>query len=113
VLRRFYRANLCLSSWSSAIKGIDSSADFVTYAKVHLDSARVTFEVGDAEALPVDSASFDVVVSGLVLNFVPEARRAVAEMARVARPDGAVAAYVWDYAKKMELMRTSGTPPWC
>ena len=88
-----------------AIKGIDSSAEFVRYAKVQVDSERVTFEVGDAQALPIDSASFDVVVSGLVLNFVPEPRRAVAELARVARPGGAVAAYVWDYAEKMELMR--------
>src|SRR6202043_1367159 len=77
----------------------------VTYAKVHLDSARVTFEVGDAQALSIDSASFDVVVSGPALNFVPEPRRAVAEMTRVARPGSAVAAYVWDYAEKMELMR--------
>jgi SAM-dependent methyltransferase len=89
----------------NAIKGIDSSADFVAYAKLHLDNARVTFEVGDVQALQIDSASFDVVVSGLLLNFVAEPRRAVAEMARVARPGGAVAAYVWDYAEKMELMR--------
>src|SRR5258708_5239893 len=89
----------------NAIKGIDSSANFVTYAKAHVDSARVTFAVGDAQALQIDSASFDVVVSGLVLNFVPEPRRAVAEMARVTRPGGAVAAYVWDYAEKMELIR--------
>jgi SAM-dependent methyltransferase len=89
----------------NAIKGIDSSADFIAYAKVHVDSARVTFEVGDAQALPMDSASFDVVVSGLVLNFVPEPRRAVAEMSRVARLGGTVAAYVWDYADKMELIR--------
>jgi ubiquinone/menaquinone biosynthesis C-methylase UbiE len=73
------------------IKGIDSSADFVTYAKVHLGGPGVTFEVGDAEALSIDSASFDVAVSGLVLNFVAEPRQAVAEMARVTRPGGIVA----------------------
>ena len=89
----------------NAIKGIDSSPDFVTYANVHLDDARVTFEVGDAEALSINSASFDVAVSGLVLNFVRKPRRAVAEMARVARPGCTVSAYVWDYAEKMELMR--------
>jgi SAM-dependent methyltransferase len=55
--------------------------------------------------LPFDAASFDAVVSGLVLNFVPEPARAVAEMKRVARSGGTVAAYVWDYADKMELMR--------
>ena len=87
------------------IKGIDSSADFVMYAKAHVDSARVTFEVGDIQTLQIDSASFDLVVSGLVLNFVPEPWRAVAEMARVGRKGGVIAAYVWDYAEKMELMR--------
>jgi ubiquinone/menaquinone biosynthesis C-methylase UbiE len=75
-----------------AIKGIDSSAGFLAYAKAHVDSARVTFEVGDAQALPIESASFDAVVSGLVVNFVPQPLRAVAEMARVARPGGTVAA---------------------
>lgn len=48
---------------------------------------------------------FDAVVSGLVLNFVPDPRKATAEMRRAARPGGVVAAYVWDYAGKMELMR--------
>jgi len=47
----------------------------------------------------------DVAVAGLVLNFVPDTARGVAEMARVTRPGGTVSAYVWDYAGKMELMR--------
>jgi SAM-dependent methyltransferase len=89
----------------NAIKGINSSADFIAYANAHFGRARVTFEVGEAQALPIESASFDAVVSGLVLNFVPQPRRAVAEMARAARSGGAVAAYVWDYADKMELIR--------
>jgi SAM-dependent methyltransferase len=89
----------------NAIKGVDSSVDFMEYAKAYVDSALVTFEVDDAQALSIDSASFDVVVSGLMLNFLPEPRRAVVEMARLARPGGTVAAYVWDYADKMELMR--------
>ena len=49
--------------------------------------------------------TFDVVVSGLMINFVPQPEVAVAEMARVARPGGWVAAYVWDYIEGMELMR--------
>jgi SAM-dependent methyltransferase len=88
-----------------SIKGIDASAGFLAYAKAQVNSALVTFEVGDAQALPIESASFDAVVSGLMLNFVSQPARAVAEMARVTRPEGAVAAYVWDYAEKMELMR--------
>jgi ubiquinone/menaquinone biosynthesis C-methylase UbiE len=87
------------------IKGIDSSADFIAYANAQVGRGRGTFEVGDAQALPIESASFDAVVSGLVLNFVLQPRRAVTEMARVARPAGTVAAYVWDYADKMELIR--------
>jgi SAM-dependent methyltransferase len=67
--------------------------------------ARARFAVGDARALPVPPAAFDATVSGLVLNFVPAPAAAVAEMARVTRPDGAVAAYVWDYAGEMQLMR--------
>ena len=59
----------------------------------------------DAQDLPFGDAEFDRVVSGLVLNFVPDHSRALAEMARVARPGGEVALYVWDYADRMELMR--------
>ena len=93
-------------TWAAySIKRIDSSADFMAYAKVRVASPHLTFEVADEQTLPIDSASFDVAVSGLVLNFVPEPRRALAEMARVTRPGGMVAAYVWDYAEKMELMR--------
>jgi SAM-dependent methyltransferase len=87
------------------IKGIDSSADFIAHANAHIFRVCATFEVGDAEALPFEPASFDAVVSGLVLNFVRQPRRMAAEMVRVARPGAAVAAYVWDYADKMELIR--------
>lgn len=55
--------------------------------------------------MPIETASLDSAVSGLVLNFVPQPQLAVAEMARVVRPGGVIAAYVWDYAGKMELMR--------
>src|SRR5207342_927963 len=59
----------------------------------------------DARRLPVGDARFEAVVSGLVLNFVPDPALAVREMARVVRPGGRVAAYVWDYAGRMELIR--------
>jgi SAM-dependent methyltransferase len=88
-----------------AVKGIDPSSGFVEHAKAHISSSLASFEVGDAQSLPVGAKEFDVAVSGLVLNFVPQPPRAVADMARVIRPGGTVAAYVWDYAGKMELMR--------
>jgi SAM-dependent methyltransferase len=88
-----------------SVIGIDPSAGFVDYARARVNDSRVTFEVADAQSLPVTSARFDVATSGLVLNFVPKPLLAVQEMARAVRPGGVVAAYVWDYAGKMELMR--------
>ena len=46
------------------------------------------------------STAYDAVVSGLVLNFIPDVARGIAEMVRAVRPSGTVAAYVWDYAGK-------------
>jgi len=88
-----------------AVLGVDRSDGFVRHAREHVAGARVAFREGDAHALPVPSGGFDAVVSGLVLNFVPEPARMVAEMARTARPGGTIALYVWDYAAGMELMR--------
>lgn len=87
------------------ITGIDPSEGYITFARQQVRDRRVSFRIGDAEALPEASASYDAVVSGLVLNFVPQPSRAVAEMQRVARVGGIVAAYVWDYASQMQLMR--------
>ena len=63
--------------------------------------ARVNFAIGDARHLPYDDASFDVVASALVINFVADRTMAMAEMRRVARPGGVVAAYVWDFAEEL------------
>src|SRR5215217_1869893 len=87
------------------VVGIDPSPAFVAFARHRMKDPRVRFDTGDARVLQADPATFDAVVSGLVLNFVPEPGEAVAEMARVARPGGTVAAYVWDYAEGMQMMR--------
>jgi len=89
----------------AAVLGVDRSGDFVAHARARVSHARAAFETGDATALPVEDGSFDAAVSGLVLNFVPEPVRMVAEMLRALRPDGVVALYVWDYAGEMQLMR--------
>lgn len=85
--------------------GIDASSGFLDFARHRLGPDRAEFREGDARNLPFHAAEFDRVVSGLVLNFVPDQQRAAAEMLRVARPGGEVALYVWDYAAKMELIR--------
>lgn len=89
----------------NSVIGLDSSPGYIEYAMAHSMSPRASFEIGDAHSLPADTASRDVAVAGLVLNFVPQPQRAVAEMARVVRPGCIVAAYVWDFAGRMELMR--------
>ena len=87
------------------VVGVDPSPGFVAHARERLAGPRARFAVADARALPVAGTRFDAVVSGLVLNFVPDPVTALAEMARVTRAGGRVAAYVWDYAGRMELMR--------
>ena len=87
------------------VKGIDRSEGFITFAKERTQDSRVQFEVGDATALSADPGTFDAAVSGLVLNFIPQLDRAVAEMMRVTRLGGVVAVYVWDYADRMQLIR--------
>ncbi len=87
------------------VVGIDPSPQYVAVAHDRVNDPRIRFEVGDAQALQAPSATFDAVVSGLVLNFVPEPGRALSEMVRVVRPGGVVAAYVWDYAEGMQMMR--------
>ncbi len=88
-----------------SVTGIDPSIAFVEYAKAHVLGAGVQFQVGDAQALPVPAESADAAVSGLVINFVPQPPLAVSEMMRAVRSGGTVAAYVWDYAGRMDLMR--------
>ncbi len=87
-----------------SVRGIEPSP-FIEEARARTTDPRASFEAGDAQKLPLESAAVDAAVSGLVLNFVPEPHCAVTEMARVTRAGGVVAAYVWDYAGKMELMR--------
>lgn len=87
------------------IIAIDSSADFISYAKRSINHPSVNFKVGLAESLALDSHSIDAVVSGFVLNFVPQPKVAVLEMLRVAKSGGKVGIFLWDYAKDMQMLR--------
>ena len=88
----------------ATVAGVEPSEGFLKTAKENL-AGRVAVHQGSATAIPLGDGSVDVVVSGLVLNFVPDPRAALAEATRVAAKGGTIAAYVWDYAGKMELMR--------
>lgn len=87
------------------VYGIDPSSGYTAFAREHLIGRPFDACVGSASALPYADRRFDAVVSGLVVNFTPDPAVAVAEMRRVARPGAVIAAYVWDYAGRMQLMR--------
>lgn len=86
------------------VTGVEPSEGFLNVARQSLPE-EVTLYLGNAAAIPLPDRTIDVVVSGLVLNFIPDLRRAFSEITRVAIPGATFAAYVWDYAEKMELMR--------
>jgi SAM-dependent methyltransferase len=86
------------------LAGVDPSPGFLDFARRRLGPA-VELRQGEAQSLPFAAGEFDRIVSGLGLNFVPDPALATAELARVTRPGGEVALYVWDYAGRMELMR--------
>src|SRR5690242_198637 len=76
------------------VVGVDPSPAFVGHTRERVQDARARFEVADAQSLPFRDGSFDCAAAMLVLNFVPEPARAAAEMRRVTRPGGRLAACV-------------------
>jgi SAM-dependent methyltransferase len=90
---------------ASEIIGIDPSAGFIAYAQKNAKSTRARFEVGDAQALKFKDASFDHTLALLVMNFIPDHDKAIAEMRRVTRAQGIVSACVWDYDAGMQMLR--------
>ncbi|RSM73167.1 SAM-dependent methyltransferase [Actinoplanes sp. ATCC 53533] len=94
-----------LATAPARVTGVDRSPGFLRDARTRAGGPRSGFAAGDAAALPLPGGRFDVVVSGLCLNFVSDPRRAAAEFARVVAPGGVAAAYVWDYGGGMAMMR--------
>ena len=90
------------------VVGVDPSAPFVEAARERSTSfgRRVRFELGDADDLSLGADSVDAALALLVLTFVPDADRAVAQLRRVTRPGGVLAAAVWDYGERMQMLRT-------
>ena len=78
------------------IQGIDPSEAQLAFARQRPAAKLARFRQGDAMALPFADRTFDAAVMALVIFFVPEPARGVAEMVRVTRPGGSVSAYAWD-----------------
>lgn len=95
--------SICQTTNPHLLVGADPSLSFVTYAKQGL--ANTSFITATGGALPIMNETFDVVVSGLALNFMSAPEIAVREMRRIVNKKGIVAAYVWDYAGEMEFLR--------
>lgn len=87
------------------VLGVDPSRAYLAAARRGARGHPFGAAVGLATAIPVQDAVFERVVSALMLNFVPRPNEAVAEMRRAARRGGMIAAYVWDYADGMQLIR--------
>ena len=87
------------------VVGCDESAGYVRHASEQTIDDRARFAVASVGDLPAMDGGFDACVSGLVLNFLPEPAAGVAALAARTRPGGTVAAYVWDYADGMQLLR--------
>jgi SAM-dependent methyltransferase len=79
-----------------SVQGIDPSEGQLAFARTRSLSGVAQFRQGDAMALPFPDDTFDAVVMPLVIFFVPDPARGVAEMARVVCPGGIVTAYAWD-----------------
>jgi len=87
------------------VMGVDPSEEHVNFLRKAINDPRTVFETGSAADLPAEDDSADAIVSGLVLNFVPDHEAVMKEFNRAAKGGATVAAYVWDYAGRMEMLR--------
>jgi ubiquinone/menaquinone biosynthesis C-methylase UbiE len=80
----------------AAVSAIDPSEGQLAFARARPGTRLAQFHLGDAQALPFAENSFDAAAMALVITFLPDPARAVAEMARVVKPGGLVASYMWE-----------------
>jgi SAM-dependent methyltransferase len=95
---------IAASAATSRIAAIDRSEPFIAAARATHFDPRLRFEIGDAQQLPFEEASFDRTLSLFILNFVADPDTAIREMMRVTRPGGTVTCAVWDYSEGMQML---------
>ena len=78
------------------VEGLDPSEEQLDFARKRPAATLARFQQGDAMLLPYEDSTFDAAVMALVIFFVPDPAKGVAEMCRVVAPGGLVAAYAWD-----------------
>jgi len=109
---------VCDSCSPASLIGVDPSAEQIEYARSLPIARFAEFKVADALNLPFPDRTFDVVASALVINFLSDRARGLAEMRRVGKPGGVIAGYIWDFAggrgtagPLMKAMRAIGIEP--
>jgi enediyne biosynthesis protein CalE5 len=93
---------------AGSVTGLDLAESMVTVAQrkaARLGLNNVTFRTGDVTTLPFEASSFDAVISRFCLMFLPEIPQAVAEIARVLKSGGYIAAAVWSGPDKNPYLR--------
>jgi SAM-dependent methyltransferase len=98
-------AAICELGRPASVVACDPSGPFIETASSTLPDKRVSFELAGGEHLPEREGGFDIVVSGLVLNFLPDPVRALRAMRRRLGARGIVAAYVWDYSGGVQFIQ--------
>lgn len=101
-----------------AISAIDPVEHQIAFAKARPGAGRVDYRLGDATSMPFGDGEFDVAVMALVVQYLPDRPKAMAEICRVVRPGGTVAAYVWPQPEDghpqrplNEALKDIGGPP--
>ena len=79
------------------VQALDPSADQIAYARTTPAAKKVQFQVGDAQSLPYGNGEFDAAAMALVITFIPDPAKAIAEMKRVVKRGGTIGTYVWDF----------------
>jgi ubiquinone/menaquinone biosynthesis C-methylase UbiE len=82
------------------VRAVDPSSEQIAYARKTPAAAHVDFQIGDAQALPFGNGEFDAGVMALVITFVPDPNKTIAELKRVTKPGGIVGTYMWDFYNK-------------
>ncbi len=112
-----FTEEIFLHAATSAVVGVDPSEGQLAFARKRLGTPGAKYQLSGAAPLPFGDASFDVTDMALVIAFVPDPALAVAEMARVTKPGGIVASYMWDLpaygvplSQMMRAMQQVGCP---
>ncbi len=80
-----------------SVHAVDVAAPYLAFARARADGTGIRFTQADAADLPFAAGSFSAAIAQLALNFMPDPKRVAMEMLRVTRPEGVVAAAVWDF----------------